>query len=993
MMKKNILFLMACLIGILYHGQNSNLNGVMIDKAITPTASVATLGKYGNKSGVDNKGKYNTSIDILNLKTGNLKYDLGISYSSSGLKLNEWGGRVGLHWSDNFTSAIYRTVRGLPDESSQKVGNLPLADYGQYLSTLEQMSTAVENNYTSGIDGESDIFQYNIFGLAGSFVIVNGEVLQINYTEKLKIEYSNNLASFTITLKNGDKYYYGNDNNIEYTTYDTVCSEEYAPPPKQKTAWFLTKMENANATSFINFTYANVYPNYIEDKSQTLTIKNKKYPGDKEANYYGNEWSYTFNNRDCTRTKVSDTKYLTTVTSPDFILNFSYLNRKDNPSEWLLNKIDLKSNNHVLVNSVKFDYFKYGDNLAETVYGNPIRYFLKRLSIGKDEDKNYHFTYENPTALPTRFVYSQDLNGVYNGYSNTSLLPEEYVVKTLHLFTVVNPGLEWPIPAIQTGIRTSHFPESSYGLLNKIKYPTGGEEKLYYEPNTVIKDTSNNIITDYYGVRTKKIELWSNDNEKITKEYFYNQTHFDSISNKLIFDSKISSIYPEEFDEYGGHLSATYTSGAIPYIGWHYKYYKINSNKLHSLGVFQGDPIAYTDVTEKIEKRFTVTKYSVIQDYFTQPILGELNSYSQNSHYFWYANRIFNKYEGELQGSNYMVKKILKWIYTFKDYKFIDNFVPAKDYEPYNTLYGDRLEAYSLGRYVLPNRWYNNHQESETFILDNGEKITQLTTNDYFDITNFNNLKSTLIKYSDGKSNKTEYQYANDFYTGGGGDFIQRYIVGVPLVTTNYHNNIPVSKTKLTYSRDWLGHEQFLPLQQNSVPSNFINSTNEPSETEISYNQYDLKGNLIQYTTKDGVPVTILYGYNQTLPILKVEGISYEALMYILGMEDHILEYNNLAICQQSNIDNDNADNGAEESLLFALDILRKNPELAATRITTYTYDPLVGITSITPPSGIREKYIYDSSNRLIKIKSLEKNTNGTYTYKTSKEYKYNYKN
>ncbi|MGN7707947.1 hypothetical protein [Chryseobacterium sp. 22543] len=987
-MKKNILFSITFLVGMFCHAQNSNLTSVFINKAISPSASVATLGSYGNKSGVDNKGKYNTSIDILNLKTGNLNYNLGISYSSGGLKLNDWGGRLGLLWSDNFTSAIYRTVRGLPDETSQKVGNLPMPDYGQFLTTLDQMSTALEGNYPYGIDGESDIFEYNIFGLTGSFMIVNGEVLQINYTEKLKIEYSNNFSSFTITLNNGDKYYYGVNDTIEYTTYDTVCSEEYAPAPKQKTAWFLTRMEDTNASSFINFMYSDAYDYYVEDKSQTITIKNKLYPGDDVAdqnNPY--EWNFTFNSNECTRTKISNTKYLTSVSSPDFSLNFSFSNRKDNPNEWLIKKIDLKSNNNILVNTVKFDYFKYGDNPAETLYGDPIRYFLKKLTIGKAEDQNYNFTYENPGALPARFTYGQDLNGVYNGYANISLLPAEYVSKMLHIFTVVNPN-EFAIPAIQTGIRTSHFPESSYGMLSSIKYPTSGQEKIFYEPNTVIKDTATNIESEYYGVRTKKIELWSNDNEKTTKNYLYNKTHFDSISNKITFDSQVSSVTPEELDDYGGHLSATYTSGAIPVVGFHYKFYKINSNKLTSLGVFQGDPIAYTDITEKIDNRFNITKYVVFQDVFTQPIQGELNSYSQNSYYFWSANRILSKYDGELLNSNYKVKKISKWLYTFKDYKFIDNYVPARDYQPYNVPYGDKWQAYSIGRYVVPNRWYNNYKESETIILDNEEKLTQQTTNTYFDVSNFNNLKTSVKVSSDGSSDKIEYLYAKDLYTNS--DFVLRYMVGVPMSVTQYKNNTPISKTKVSFGTSWLGHTKLLPLQQNTVPLNLINTSGELFQPEITYDQYDTKGNLIQYTTKEGIPVTILYGYNQTLPIIKIEGISYVGLMDVLGMDDNLLAYNNLDICQKSNND---IDTGSEDLLIASLDNIRQNPNLLRTQITTYTYDPLVGLTSKTPSSGMREKYVYDASNRLIQVKLLEKDALGVYVYKASKEYKYNYKN
>ncbi|MNY54568.1 hypothetical protein D3C86_1904580 [compost metagenome] len=56
----------------------------------------------------------------------------------------------------------------------------------------------------------------------------------------------------------------------------------------------------------------------------------------------------------------------------------------------------------------------------------------------------------------------------------------------------------------------------------------------------------------------------------------------------------------------------------------------------------------------------------------------------------------------------------------------------------------------------------------------------------------------------------------------------------------------------------------------------------------------------------------------------------------------------------------------------------------ANAQVTTYTYDPLIGVRSITPSSGIREIYKYDSANRLENIRDI----NG----KLLKEFKYNYK-
>jgi hypothetical protein len=142
--------------------------------------------------------------------------------------------------------------------------------------------------------------------------------------------------------------------------------------------------------------------------------------------------------------------------------------------------------------------------------------------------------------------------------------------------------------------------------------------------------------------------------------------------------------------------------------------------------------------------------------------------------------------------------------------------------------------------------------------------------------------------------------------------------------------------------------------------------------TEITYDQYDSKGNLLQYTTKDGISTAIIWGYNSTQPIAKIVGATY-AQVSSLAAE----------IISASDSDISSA---TEQTLIDKLDIFRKQSALSSAQITTYTYDPLIGVTSITPPSGIREVYLYDSANRLKEIR--ENNASG----KLIKEFKYNYK-
>ena len=50
--------------------------------------------------------------------------------------------------------------------------------------------------------------------------------------------------------------------------------------------------------------------------------------------------------------------------------------------------------------------------------------------------------------------------------------------------------------------------------------------------------------------------------------------------------------------------------------------------------------------------------------------------------------------------------------------------------------------------------------------------------------------------------------------------------------------------------------------------------------------------------------------------------------------------------------------------------------------VTTYTYKPMVGITSVTDPSGRRKTYDYDTSGRLITVKDESGNIIERYDYR-----------
>lgn len=247
------------------------------------------------------------------------------------------------------------------------------------------------------------------------------------------------------------------------------------------------------------------------------------------------------------------------------------------------------------------------------------------------------------------------------------------------------------------------------------------------------------------------------------------------------------------------------------------------------------------------------------------------------------------------------------------------------------------------------------------------------------DYNNSQHLQPTLQKttFPDGTIGEINYSYAHE---KNNQLMITKNMIGIPLETSTTQtigNSTKIlSKTETLYPLNQAEADiktSGLALPTSVLSYNLQNPT--VGSTEITYDKYDAKGNLQQYTAKEGIPTIIIWGYSKTQPIAKITGAKLSDITQ--SLIDNIV--NTSDSDAQLNTD------ASEQSLISALDLFRNNSGLAGYQISTYTYDPLVGVRSITPPSGIREIYKYDSANRLEKVIDI----NG----KILKEFKYNYKN
>jgi hypothetical protein len=255
--------------------------------------------------------------------------------------------------------------------------------------------------------------------------------------------------------------------------------------------------------------------------------------------------------------------------------------------------------------------------------------------------------------------------------------------------------------------------------------------------------------------------------------------------------------------------------------------------------------------------------------------------------------------------------------------------------------------------------------------------------NSYLETKSYNtyNSKYLISKQStlfpDSSTSETNYKYADEV---GDTNLLTANMVSIPLETKVIENGKTQSKTKIVYSKNAATSNKILPtsvLSYNLIDVNDVANTNPTPTTEIIYNQYDAHGNLQEYTTKAGVTTSVVWGYNNTKPIAKIEGASYSQLSFTVN---DIISYSNY---DADPIANNKTAQQTEEELLTKLNAFRTNSLLSGYKISTYSYDPLIGVRSMTPPSGITEYYKYDTTNRLETIVDANGNIH--------KEFKYNY--
>lgn len=202
------------------------------------------------------------------------------------------------------------------------------------------------------------------------------------------------------------------------------------------------------------------------------------------------------------------------------------------------------------------------------------------------------------------------------------------------------------------------------------------------------------------------------------------------------------------------------------------------------------------------------------------------------------------------------------------------------------------------------------------------------------------------VSLSDGNYIETNYYYPFDFDDSVMQQMTLLNMISTPVVTETSRNGTMIEEKKDTYSLFGNLSSPKLSMQSSRTTANgeFV--------TDRTILAYDAKSNP-QWINSKGLDVVYIWGYEGQYPIAEIKNATLEQVKAALGSYWGLISS---SLTSSSPI----------YPTMDKLDALRTS--LPDAKVTTITYKPGIGPTSITDPRGVINKYYYDNLGRLTKV-------------------------
>lgn len=864
-----------------------------------------------------------------------------LNYHSNGVKVADSHFPLGYGWMLNPGLRITRTVIGKADEQS-------VWDLRTMNLTYEYLLNLDSKNYSE--DASHDIFSIHLPEHNTTFLLdpestPAWKVLMANSPLKISPQFNkyDELTGFSVIDEKGITYKFGE----QYVEKD--------PRTGSPTAWFLYEIILPGDTSnSITITWEKAYETYnaeevysdyhvIQD-GYTQSIEQPGMPGPGYL-YYSDGWGLDV--------MTQYLHLLKKIEMPNQTIDFT--NTRDSQCTFLT-ELTVKDKNNKTIKECSFDYIRYSA--------------LSRLYISGEG--TYLFNYYGDDGMS---VFSQDYWGYYNGKNNSTLVPSFKI-----RISGIGSSLYYEF---QGADRTIDATAMQNYMLKKVTYPTKGTMQIEYEPHqfetqntqfySIIDPNTPNGLSEGGGLRVKRTVSCAGDGAPdVVRIYKYgaNEDGKGVIPHAPLLEQFVN-------EQFGYHQavgnSVAYRQLVIGGTARSITYPTFNPNVYYKIVTeYEGDLKTTSHFKYDTNSHSRMFPYDGMSGYFAPFYISYYNNLAKN------GAILEKRFSYKKNGSQYIPIEKEEYDYFtigLSGQYGIPNMTTARKDTDLESGYGEfvpshpmaQVGAYYAGSYQIDLSEYKVRGKKVTRYEGNDSIVTTQAFDYSYQDDRSGSLQRTSLTDSRGDVYSDYMYYAHDPEINTLMTPAQRLAVPLlksknrilqPLVYIRKKGEVELYKRVIQY-KDY-GNNLLLPEKE------FYKKNGSPEEERITYQKYDIRGNLLGYT-QDGVDkVTHLWAYGYQYPVARIEGATYAEVEGWLGAS---------FITTLATSSTDVSDK---------LTNLRKVLSSKDVLVTTYLYQPLVGISGMIIPNDGRTNYEYDSSGRLIRTKD--------HYGKLMEDYEYHYK-
>lgn len=988
---KSFKYLVSCL--MLWHASQAFSQVQFYSDETVLTPQTWSFMKYGDTPVNMYTGTISTSIPVYTYHDNDFDLPISLTYASDGYRANTQTGIVGQGWFLNAGASITREIRNMPDESRNNSfsingyyyyhknvtvdKNLSPYQRGKQFRALGKSSidepfvylADPSKDVSSKYETEPDIFYFNFMGHKGKFQFDINRNIQVYGVENgskadFKIECFNfdspGKGHFIITTNDGYKYVFGGDG----TFYDREWSSEASSVTNNVVAWQLTKIIAPNGRK-ITFQYRN---------------------GDWSIRGYVQSWRPSTRYQGAFNSALGNTNHSTalhiTNTYPTYLekiiidngcrISFNYTAKEAETygasfrSTGFLPALLKLSSIVVTPFTASADQERTRCDLSyEYAMGNKVM-FLKKADLGKNGTYEMDYYGLSSRTFPPHAIYGMDHWGYFNGkvLANSSSFIPQTENETALKETIIGMG------------RNPNEESSMLGMLTYIKYPTGGHTKYEYEGHRYSKKYSDiHSFIEFSlpnpigvkgelagGVRIKRITDYSEGKECMQREFLYENP--DSTSSGILLSMpRYRFVFQAAIFNMIDNSENRYVYRGI-----------VQSLAAKSL---DGTHIGYSRVVEKRKDVGDIEyKYTDYESYFDEndpslsPLTFNSNQYIQGamiiSNNAWTLRNLLSEplSHASSRGQLLSVKKRnTGWPVQTEEYIYSSQL-------PWSLTPGiSNIKSAGDVYYEM-----KTNTEDSPLVYKKTTKMYGKKTPQVVEETYTYNVSAKPIKIAKTVNNgvvlSERRQYIEDLSELTDAEQIMKDSFRVGLVIKTLQTVQKSSKDKEYVLKG--SHSVFSRYENNALPQ-----LEEVRETELknpvewnglnldySYSElrnehYDSYGNVLQQTDQKGLTTTYLWGYNHLYLVAVIYNATKAEVENIVGSVDAfadtvIPDFNKIKLLRRS---------------------------LPQAHISSYAYQPLIGMTERTDARGVTTYYEYDSEGRLTCIKGNDKKVINRYDY------------